>query len=102
MQSDKENSQYSFDIEQPTTRQKVSPLFSTEKAPSYIASLAIIFIIFFLDGALQGYGEAVEIIVLQDGATFNDESILSLMSYPYLAKMFIAPFMEIVRIPPLF
>ena len=73
-----------------------SDIFPCEKKPNFYFALIIIFFLFFIDGAIQTYTSSVEIILMSKGATFQDQSKLSFISYPFTFKIIIAPIMDSV------
>lgn len=65
-----------------------------QKKPSTQHGMILVFFLFFTVGAIQGYGGSIMLNLQAQGATMDDQAILSFIYYPYLFKLFFAPLID--------
>jgi len=49
----------------------------------------------------QGYPKCIEIILMATGSSYDDQALLSWISYPYIFKILIAPLLDFAFIQKL-
>jgi len=64
------------------------------KKPTLFVARTIIFFIFFIQGILQAYQNAIILDLQERGATYDDQAFFSLTLYPFIVKIVQAPFID--------
>lgn len=69
--------------------------------PSVLQARLILFYLFLIVGAIQGYQSYITLELQTKGATYSDQSMFSFAAYPYIFKIIFAPFLDTYFIPKL-
>ena len=63
--------------------------------PSLFAAKTLVFFLFYCVGAIQGYQVALVLELQEKGATYEDQSNLTIAFYPYMFKLLFAPMIDL-------
>ena len=66
--------------------------------PGFAEACILTLLLTIIAGILLGYPESLEVIIMAKGGSYSDQAILSLNSYPYMFKIFFAPFLDMYYI----
>ena len=101
------NSEKVLEIELKTPRSQYLPLEQTNEdtanpqlfaawshKPGFIEACILTLSLSTTAGILIGYPESLEVIIMAKGASYSDQAVLSLNSYPVMFKIFIVPFLD--------
>ena len=68
---------------------------SCSHKPGFFEACSLTLLLTIIAGILQGYPESLEVIIMAKGASYSDQALLSLNNYPFMFKIFLAPFLDI-------